>query len=27
VKGAPNAWQLTARGRDVEGAIRVRTAG
>jgi AcrR family transcriptional regulator len=26
VKGAPNAWQLTARGRDVEGAIRVRTA-
>jgi chromosome segregation and condensation protein ScpB len=25
VKGAPNAWQLTARGRDVEGAIRVRT--
>ncbi len=27
VKGAPNAWQLTARGRDVEGAIRVRTGG
>ena len=26
VKGAPNAWQLTARGRQVEGAIRVRTA-
>lgn len=26
VKGAPNAWQLTARGRAVEGAIRVRTA-
>jgi AcrR family transcriptional regulator len=26
VKGAPNAWQLSARGRDVEGAIRVRTA-
>ncbi len=25
VKGAPNAWQLTARGRAVEGAIRVRT--
>jgi AcrR family transcriptional regulator len=27
VKGAPNAWQLTARGRGVEGAIRVRTGG
>jgi AcrR family transcriptional regulator len=27
VKGAPNAWQLTARGRAVEGAIRVRTGG
>jgi AcrR family transcriptional regulator len=26
VKGAPNAWQLTARGRHVEDAIRVRTA-
>jgi len=26
VKGAPNAWELTARGGDVEGAIRVRTA-
>jgi AcrR family transcriptional regulator/DNA-binding MarR family transcriptional regulator len=26
VKGAPNAWQLTARGRHVEEAIRVRTA-
>ncbi len=26
VKGAPNAWQLTARGRQVEEAIRVRTA-
>jgi DNA-binding MarR family transcriptional regulator len=25
VKGAPNAWQLTARGRHVEQAIRVRT--
>ena len=25
VKGAPNAWQLTARGRDVEQAIRVQT--
>ncbi len=26
VKGAPNAWQLTARGRHVEQAIRVQTA-
>ncbi len=26
VKGAPNAWQLTARGRHVEQAIRVHTA-
>jgi AcrR family transcriptional regulator len=26
IKGAPNAWQLTARGRHVEQAIRVRTA-
>jgi DNA-binding MarR family transcriptional regulator len=25
VKGAPNAWQLTARGRHVEQAIRVQT--
>ena len=25
VKGAPNAWQLTARGRNVEQAIRVQT--
>ena len=25
-KGAPNAWLLTPRGRDVEGAINVRTA-
>jgi|GEM_PF-5023338 len=25
VKGAPNAWQLTARGRHVEQAIRVHT--
>jgi AcrR family transcriptional regulator len=25
VKGAPNAWQLTARGRHVEEAIRVHT--
>jgi AcrR family transcriptional regulator len=23
VKGAPNAWHLTARGRDVESAVRV----
>lgn len=26
VKGAPNAWRLTARGEQVEGAIHVRTA-
>ena len=26
VKGAPNAWGLTTRGRDVERAIRVQTA-
>jgi len=26
VKGAPNAWQLTARGRHVEQAIHVQTA-
>ncbi len=26
VKGAPNAWQLTARGRHVEQAIRVQSA-
>jgi AcrR family transcriptional regulator len=26
VKGAPNAWQLTARGRHVEQAIRVQTS-
>jgi AcrR family transcriptional regulator len=26
VKGAPNAWQLTARGRGVEQAIRVQTS-
>ncbi len=25
IKGAPNAWQLTARGRHVEQAIRVQT--
>ena len=25
-KGAPNAWVLTARGLDVERAIRVQTA-
>jgi hypothetical protein len=24
-KGAPNAWQLTARGHEVEGAIRLQT--
>jgi AcrR family transcriptional regulator len=26
VRGAPNAWQLTARGREVEHAIRAQTA-
>jgi AcrR family transcriptional regulator len=26
-KGEPNAWTLTTRGRDVEQAIRVQTAG
>jgi len=25
-KGAPNAWRLTARGEEVEGAIRVGSA-
>jgi AcrR family transcriptional regulator len=25
IKGAPNAWQLTARGRDVEQTIRLQT--
>jgi hypothetical protein len=25
IKGAPNAWQLTTRGCDVENAIRVQT--
>jgi DNA-binding PadR family transcriptional regulator len=24
-KGAPNAWRLTARGQEVEGAIRLQT--
>ena len=24
-KGAPNAWRLTARGQDVESAIRIDT--
>jgi AcrR family transcriptional regulator len=26
IKGAPNAWQLTARGRHFEQAVRVQTA-
>ena len=26
VKGAPNAWRLTARGEQVQGAISVHTA-
>ena len=25
-KGAPNAWQLTPRGQEVEQAIRLQTA-
>jgi AcrR family transcriptional regulator len=26
-RGAPNAWRLTARGQEVEGAIRLQTGG